>query len=94
MVAFIKRLASDIPTGYVNSVYAYDDKIVVNFNCREEPNDTMSLRSLQNAARCGGKRDFEKQVPLPLKIVTDVSDLFRVGEPAIPLTITVGGIIL
>ncbi len=57
---------------YVNSVYVYDDKIVVNFNCREEP----------------------ETVPLPLKIVTDVSDLFRVGEPAIPLTITVGGILL
>ena len=57
---------------YVNSVYAYDDKIVVNFNCREEP----------------------ETVPLPLKIVTDVSDLLTVGEPAIPLTITVGGILL
>ena len=57
---------------YVNSVYAFDDKIVVNFNCREEP----------------------ETVPLPLKIVTDVSDLLTVGEPAIPLTITVGGILL
>ena len=76
---------------YVNSVYAYDDKIVVNFNCREEPNDTMSLRSLQDAARCGAQRDFEKQVPLPLKIVTDVSDLLTVGKPSNPLTISVGG---
>jgi DNA invertase Pin-like site-specific DNA recombinase len=46
---------------YVNSVYAYDDKIVVNFNCREEP----------------------ETVPLPLKIVTDVSDLLTVGEPLV-----------
>ncbi len=44
---------------YVNSVYAYDDRIVFNFNCREEP----------------------ETVPLPLKIVTDVSDLLTVGEP-------------